>query len=368
MNQSHRQFYTGKTENWPRLNEEKRRQAELPSPVVEDLHSPEHYIASDELVNAVNVALMLGQPLLLTGNPGTGKTDFALNVARELGLAMPLKVAVKSTTTAENLLYHFDAVRQFRDASLDAAESRGSGGMQKSARARYDVKPYITYVGLGRAILLSREPDEVREFWEEGINGQFSGPIRSLVLIDEVDKAERDVPNDLLNEVDRCEFSIPELGNRSLKASRNYWPIVIFTSNAERSLPEAFLRRCIYFHIEFPSEEQLTKIIEGRVSAYSKGSDLVKDAIRFLKRLRPESGESVMSRPPSTAELLGWLRYMSEQKVPADSLLKDVWKDPPMRSTALGVLAKTIPDREVLSRLIDSEVGSSKTSPSDPPR
>jgi MoxR-like ATPase len=153
MNATYRQFYTGKTENWPKPSDEKARQAQLPRPVVEDLHRPEHYIASGELVNAVNVALTLGQPLLLTGDPGTGKTDFALNVARELGLAMPLKVAVKSTTTAENLLYHFDAVRQFRDASLGAAASRASEGAQIPASARYDVRPYITYVGRGPRIL-----------------------------------------------------------------------------------------------------------------------------------------------------------------------------------------------------------------------
>ena len=182
------------------------------------LDNPEHYLAERGLKDAVNVALALGQPLLVTGEPGTGKTQLAASIAYELGLGSPLVFNVKTTSTAKDLFYRYDALRHFHDAQFHKAE--------------LTVEPYITYEALGLAILLSLDPREADPFLPEPLRSK--GPARSVVLIDEIDKAPRDLPNDVLNEIENMTFSVKETG-RTFTADSRWRPILVLTSNSEKN-------------------------------------------------------------------------------------------------------------------------------------
>ena len=217
---------------------------------------PEAYLPDAGLVKAVNVALLLGQPLLLTGEPGTGKTQLAYSLAYQLGLGEPLKFETKSTSTARDLFYLYDALRRFHDAQ---AAQLGEKGTQK------DSVDYLTYNALGKAIILTNPPETMQNYLP--IDFSYTETRRSVVLIDEIDKAPRDFPNDILNEVENQYFHIPELGNVKIEATENMSPILVLSSNSEKPLPDAFLRRCIYYNIPFPDETRLTKIIEARSSS-----------------------------------------------------------------------------------------------------
>jgi MoxR-like ATPase len=195
------------------------------------LADPSAYLPPPDLVDAVNVALLLGQPLLLTGEPGCGKTQLASHLAWSLGLGDLLKFETKSDSTAESLFYRYDSLRRFE------ASSRGDGG---------DPARFLTWTALGRAILATLEPDDRLRFRATGDDG--AQPRRSVVLIDEIDKAPRDFPNDVLNELEHLYFRIPELGDVLVRADDRYRPIVVITSNSERDLPEPFLRRCVFHH------------------------------------------------------------------------------------------------------------------------
>lgn len=265
------------------------------------------YRAADELVSAVNVALHLERPLLLTGEPGCGKTEFAHACARALGFALkypadkclPLVCSIGSATRARDLLYAYDAVRRFSDAQ--------SGGDAGHRRAQ-DSRNYIALQPLGCA-LASRT--------------------RRVVLLDEIDKAPRDLPNDLLQELDKGLFSIPEIVDndafkrefegeqidlmRYMRRPRQPrpphhelpQPLVIITSNAEAQLPDAFLRRCIFWHIKFPVKE-LPDIIEDHFPELDPGF-WQRARVIFLE-LRAVRG---LAKTPGTAELLDWVRALS---------------------------------------------------------
>ncbi len=251
------------------------------------------YLAAPELAEAVNIALTVGQPLLVTGEPGCGKTRLAWSVASELGLGEPLQFSTRSASRAQDLLYRYDAVRRFQDIQ--------SGG--KDAKLAL---PYLSWEALGQAIC---------------------GSARRVVLIDEIDKAPRDFPNDLLHELDRMRFRVPELDAdefRGLDAARfpgrdlatleftsQQRPIVIVTSNSERQLPLPFLRRCVYHHIAFPDFETLVAIIEQRLGGgLELDPELVKIAVARFQELRKLDG---MSKRPATSELLAWIQVLHAQ-------------------------------------------------------
>lgn len=278
------------------------------------LNDPAEYIVSRELRHAVEVALILGQPLLVTGEPGTGKTQLARRVAYELGLPaeiFPLTFNTKSTSTAKDLFYQYDALGHFHDAQIMRQEGQ-----------RLDVHSYITYEALGKAILLSLSPDDERR---RRVNDYLPGDLRdiygarSVVLIDEIDKAPRDMPNDVLNEIESMSFTISELTDDERKqrglsftANQNNNPIVIITSNSERDLPEAFLRRCVYYNIEFPDEKNLSQIINGRIGLDFLTEKLRENAVRLFFQIRGLPG---LRKPPATAELLSWVRVLERQKL-----------------------------------------------------
>jgi len=280
--------------------------ATLPVSRRSQLLKPEKYIADSGLVDACNVALLLGQPLLLTGEPGTGKTEFAYSLAWELGLDNPLKFESKSTSTGRELFYIYDMLKRFQDVQ--------SG---ETARSPLD---YIIYNALGIAILQTREKAEVEKFLPSHFDHR--GRQRSVVLIDEVDKAPRDFPNDILNELDQLYFRIPELGNELIKANPELQPIVIITSNSEKDLPDAFLRRCVYYNIPFPDRDRLLEIIQNRLGLYSTGSSrFLDDALDLFCELRaPQSG---LRKKPATAELLGWMVTLKQVVPDRENSLND---------------------------------------------
>lgn len=269
---------------------------ELPTYAASAFRHPESYLADPGLVDAVNVALMLRQPLIVTGEPGTGKTVLAASVAWELGLDPPLVFETKSTSQAKDLFYYYDTLGRFtaKELKADAGQARD----------------YVSYNALGAAIVLANLPEKVADV----VPAHFvhSGQHRSVVLIDEVEKAPRDFANDILNELERMYFRIPELGNRQIEADEAYYPIVVMTNNSEKSLPDAFLRRCIYYNISFPAGARLEEIVIARLPEFvdgSKAATLAREAIDFLLYAREESAG--MDKKPGTAELLNWINAMA---------------------------------------------------------
>ena len=227
----------------------------------------EHYIASEELLSSVEVARALGKPLLIKGEPGTGKTQLAQAVAEQLNMDLIIW-NIKSTTKAQDGLYVYDTVARLYDSQF------GGEGINDIAR-------YIKLGKLGEA---------------------FRAEKQVVLLIDEIDKADLEFPNDLLWELDRMEFYIPET-KETVRAKHR--PIVIITSNAEKELPDAFLRRCVFHYIEFPEQEQMEKII--RVHFDHLEDDLVRQALAAFYWVRELRG---IEKKPSTSELVDWLRAM----------------------------------------------------------
>jgi MoxR-like ATPase len=250
---------------------------------------PEDYIAEPGLVNAVNVALMLDKPLLLTGEPGTGKSQLAYSLAWELGYGDPLKFETKSTSAARDLFYTFDTVGRFK--ATEAVEANR----------------FLAFNALGLAILYANDSKAVSAYLDGSVS--HPGKRRSVVLIDEVDKAPRDFPNDILNEIDQPHFSIPELGGATISAATDARPVVVITSNSEKDLPDAFLRRCIYYNLPFPSREGLERIVLSRLGQFAAGnSALLSSALDLFFNIR-QTGQ--LRKNPATAECLDWLIAMS---------------------------------------------------------
>jgi len=296
------------------------------SNIRDDWSQAEGYVASPDVIAAVNVAITLGRPLLVTGEPGTGKSDLAKSVAYDLGLGQPLEFVIKSDTESRDLFYFFDTVGRFHSprvggaAAAAAADDANNGEPRPGGNdkpSELAATAFITYNALGEAILRSNEPAAVARYRRPGTGHDRAR--RSVVLIDEVDKAPRDVPNDILSEIDRLEFEIPELSLEAgepvrVKADKCYRPLVIITSNLEKSLPDAFLRRCVYIHVAFPEPEQLRTIVQNRLGVlYRDDSPFLDSVLSLFQYLRNE--HLGLSKLPATAELLDWL-YVLFQSVP----------------------------------------------------
>ena len=263
------------------------------------------YVAPDDLQIAVNAAIALERPLLVKGEPGTGKSVLAAEVARTLGAPL-IEWHIKSTTKAREGLYEYDAVARLRDSQL--GDPRVS-----------DVRNYIR-----RGML-----------WEA-----FVADERPVLLIDEIDKADIEFPNDLLHELDRMAFTVLETGERVAAIRR---PVVIITSNNEKELPDAFLRRCFFHYIKFPDAETLAAIVE--VHFPDLKPRLLRAALESFFMLREAPG---LKKPPSTSELLDWLKLLVVEDIPPEALRQEAGKAlPPL----YGALLKNEQDVHLFERL-----------------
>lgn len=240
----------------------------------------ERYIATPELAMAVNAAVTLARPLLIKGEPGTGKTQLAEEIAATLGRPL-FEWHVKSTSKAQQGLYEYDAVSRLRDSQL-------------GERRVHDIANYIVR---GR-------------LWEA-----FQSDVQPVLLIDEIDKADIEFPNDLLRELDRMEFYVYE--TRELVRAKHR-PVIVITSNNEKELPDAFLRRCFFHYIRFPDEETMRRIVDVHYPGLKR--ELLAEALAAFFRLREVPG---LRKKPSTSELLDWVKLLVAEDIPPEALRGD---------------------------------------------
>jgi MoxR-like ATPase len=271
----------------------------------------DQYIATQDLKLAVNAALTLERPLLIKGEPGTGKTMLAEEVAAALGRPL-LQWHVKSTTKAQQGLYEYDAVSRLRDSQLASAED--------SEKVK-DIRNYIV-----RGVL-----------WQA-----FASEEPVVLLIDEIDKADIEFPNDLLRELDRMEFYVYET-RETIRATHR--PLVVITSNNEKELPDAFLRRCFFHYIRFPDKETMQQIVDVHHPNIKK--DLLAAALQAFFQMRDVPG---LKKKPSTSELIDWLKLLLAEDIPAEALhgKDDKVVVPPLH----GALLKNEQDVHLFERLV----------------
>jgi MoxR-like ATPase len=265
------------------------------------------YIATDDLMMAVNAAVTLARPLLIKGEPGTGKTQLAQEIARALGKPLH-EWHIKSTSKAQQGLYEYDAVSRLRDSQL--------GDQRVHEIANYIVKGKL---------------------WEA-----FESDVQPVLLIDEIDKADIEFPNDLLRELDRMEFYVYE--TRALVKARHR-PIIVITSNNEKELPDAFLRRCFFHYIRFPDEGTMTRIVDVHYPGLRR--DLLAEALTSFFRLRETPG---LRKKPSTSELLDWIKLLVAEQIPPEALRTN---DPKKSLPPLyGALLKNEQDVHLFEQLV----------------
>lgn len=267
----------------------------------------ENYVATDDLMMAVNAAITLQRPLLIKGEPGTGKTMLAEEVARSLGREL-IVWPIKSTTRAQHGLYEYDAVSRLRDSQLGDARV-------------HDIRHYIVKGKLWQAFEAERAP---------------------VLLIDEIDKADIEFPNDLLRELDQMEFFVHET-QEFVRARQR--PIIIITSNNEKELPDAFLRRCFFHYIRFPDKDTMQHIVDVHFPGLQ--ARLVREAMEVFFSIRELPG---LKKKPSTSELLDWLKLLAAESITPDTLKQhhDDSRLPPMA----GAVLKNEQDLQLFERLM----------------
>ena len=265
------------------------------------------YVATDDLNVAVNAAVTLERPILIKGEPGTGKTQLAFEIAGALDRPL-YEWHIKSTTKAQQGLYDYDAVARLRDSQL------GDDRV-------HDIANYIV-------------PGKV---WEA-----FESDVQPVLLIDEIDKADIEFPNDLLQELDRMEFYVYET-KKLIKA--NHRPIIVITSNNEKELPDAFLRRCFFHYIKFPDQKTMEKIIEVHYPGLKKA--LLKEALAAFYKIRDVPG---LKKKPSTSELLDWIKLLLAEDIPPEALRAENKRKaiPPLH----GALLKNEQDVHLFEQLV----------------
>ncbi|MFQ3259849.1 MAG: MoxR-like ATPase [Gammaproteobacteria bacterium] len=273
-------------------------------------NSTDNYIASSALKQAVNAAIMLEKPLLIKGEPGTGKTMLAEELAKSLDTTL-IQWHIKSTTKAQQGLYEYDAVSRLRDSQLGDERVHNIGN----------------YIVKGK-------------LWQAFTYAELNGK-RPVLLIDEIDKADIEFPNDLLLELDKMEFHVYETGERIVAKER---PIVIITSNNEKELPDAFLRRCFFHYIDFPSSDEMQQIID--VHYPNVKQDLVRQALEVFFNLREANG---LKKKPSTSELLDWLKLLMAEDIDAKTLHDKAQKGGLM--PMFGALLKNEQDISLIEKL-----------------
>ena len=317
------------------------------------------YVIDKPLGAAAWVSLLLRQPLLLTGDPGVGKTRFAEKLADNLGIPC-MRVQVKSTTNGRDLLYTFDDLARFRDATIAGALARQVKG-DSSADLVRPLISYVTLQGLGRAIVRAAGPDaeveldsghnptevfgaafadrrklRLGDIFKQEFSKNRSSPL-SVVLIDELDKASRDTPNDLLAEIESMTFRIDELGFQ-VAADPQCKPIVVITSNAERNLPDAFLRRCIFHHIATPDKELMCLIAATRLG---DGLDPKGKLIESAWLLFNDVSKAIPEKKPGTAEFIAFVSYLQAAGLTTNDTLR---RDSDVARHALRIVSKTKTD------------------------
>jgi len=297
-----------------------------------NIQDPHGYLADEGLAASVNVALALGQPLLITGEPGTGKTQLGHSIAYELGLRL-FVFNTKTTSTYQDLIYKYDALRHYQAVQLGNSET--------------DPRNYIIYGPIGEAIRCAMDrqspfcPPEYRNTPCE----------RSVVLIDEIDKAPRDLPNDVLNEIDRMSFEVPEC-HLKFGADGAFRPILVFTSNLEKDLPAAFRRRCVFYHITFPNDQELEAIIKRRLGI--DNNNVIQNALKHFRSIRDLDLEKL----PATAELISWMEVLNALKLEDQDFSNLSPEQSAALVASLSVLAKTADDlRRVKEHFAEGHAG-----------
>ncbi|QSJ18942.1 MoxR family ATPase [Nostoc sp. UHCC 0702] len=300
----------------------------------------EPYIPSPKLIEAVNLTIFLKKrPLLLKGEPGCGKTRLACAVVNELGLPYE-SWYIQSTTRAKDGFYTYDAIARLQDAQLSQFDA------EKHSKVN-DPKNYIKLGPLGRTFLYSLNKSqrhelgslgcEFQESLEKSQHDSLEEPQRCVVLIDEIDKADIDFPNDLLQALDEGRFTIQETGEE-IKANPDYLPIIFITSNDEKDLPDAFLRRCLFHYIEFPEKDELIAIINAHFPDL-KSQEVVTKAVQRFQQLRSKMEQNNKTgKKVSTSELIDWFtilrKYSNDEalsllkgELPFAGVLLKYWKD-----------------------------------------
>ena len=279
------------------------------------------YVPSKGLIGALNVALQLNQPLLLTGEPGTGKTQFAHHIAAHFGLDKPLVFNAQTTSQAKDLFYRYDALAHFQFAQTQ------------------------------RDTLLTDELVEQKFIHYQGLSKAIKEGKRAVVLLDEIDKAPRDFPNDILAALEDLTFTVSEVG-KTFKVGATHRPIIIMTSNSEKNLPDAFLRRVAYHHILFPSDTELLRIVSSKIDGYNEAE--LTALIAHFAAIR--SGKMVkMSKNPATAELIHWIFLLKKARFPAAKIadLSDLNKsERDLLTQSYAVLAKNRNDLQNLQKIL----------------